>query len=280
VGLRHVLAGVVVFLALGTGATALGGEWIRTDYAVPRPDARSATIDFAAGLDRCRLCYSSLRGEIGRGEVAVGVEHDFDFHALNKDVRAGEEVVFKASAATPEGTGWGTLSIDFGDGASARVELLGRTEVRHVYRSTGDHEATARFTPFGSTPLQRTAAIAVRSAVVDLDTLPAVPADVRGATLRGTISEVRLGPRGFEVDLRDGGAAESIWLFAWNPDGWRTVERSEYSSIPAGTWIAVTAVSQGASFRTPPVMVRQPARELTIGAPVVLFPERERASGN
>jgi hypothetical protein len=280
VELPHLLAGAVVFLALATGATALGGEWIRADYAVPLRDARNASIDFAAGLDRCRICYSSLRGEIGRGEVAVGVEHDFDFYALNNDVRAGEEVVFHASAATQEGSGWGTLSIDFGDGASARVELLDRTEVRHVYRSTGEHDATARFTPFGSTPLQRSAAIGVRSAVVDLDELPDVPAQVREATLRGAISEVRLGPQGFVVDLRDGGAAESIWLFAWSPDGWRTLERSEYSSIPAGTWIAVTAMSDGASYRTPPVVVRQPASELTIGAPVVLFPERGPASGN
>ena len=280
VELRHVIAGTLVFLLLGTGATALGGEWIRTDYAVPVADARAATIAFAAGLDRCRICYSSTRGEIGRGEAAVDADHEFDFRAVNDGVRAGEEVVFQVSAATPEGSGWGALSIDFGDGASARVELLGRSEVRHVYRDTGEHQATAHFAPFIGTPLQRSTPIAVRSAVVDLDSVPDLPAEVRQATPRGAISEVRLGPGGFAVEMKDGLAAEAIWLLAWNKDGWRSVNRSQYPSIPPGTWIAITALSGGASYRTPPVVVRQPAAGLTIGAPVVLFPEREPTGGS
>ena len=280
VELRHVIAGALVFLLLGTGATALGGEWIRTDYAVPVADARAASIAFAARLDRCRICYSSSRGEIGRGEVAAAGDHKFDFRAVNDDVRAGEEVVFEASAVTSEGRGWGALSVDFGDGSTARVELLGRSEVRHVYRQTGEHQATARFAPFSGMPLQRSAEIAVRSAVVDFDRVTDVPAEVRQATLRGAISEVRLGPRGYAVELRDGATAESIWLFAWSADGWRAVDRSQYASIRPGTWIAVTALSEGASQRTPPVVVRQPAPDLTIGAPVVLFPEREPANGS
>jgi hypothetical protein len=280
VQLRHLIAGALVFLLLGTGATALGGEWIRTDYAVPVADARAASIAFAAGLDRCRICYSSTRGEIGRGEVAADGSHEFDFHALNDDVRAGEEVVFQASATTTEGRGWGALAIDFGDGFTARVEILGRSEVRHVYRDTGEHQATARFAPFSGTPIQRSTAITVRSAVVDLDSVPDLPAEVRQATPRGAISEVRLGPRGFAVEMRDGGAAESIWLFAWSKDGWRVVDRSRYASIPPGTWIAVTALSEGASHRTPPVVVRQPNPDVTIGAPVVLFPERDPSSGS
>jgi hypothetical protein len=279
VALRHVIAGALVFLLLGTGATALGGEWMRTDYAVPVADARAALIAFVSGRDRCRICYSSSRGEIGRSEVAVDAGHLFDFRAVNDDVRAGEEVIFRVSVATPVGAGWGALSVDFGDGSTARAELLGRSVVRHVYRQTGEHQATARFAPFGGTPVQRSAPIAVRSAVVDFERIPDLPADVRQATLRGAISEVRLGPRGFVVELRDGATAASIWLCAWSPEGWRAVDRSQYASIRPGTWIAVTALSEG-PHRTPPVVVRQPAPELTIGAPVVLFPEREPSSGS
>jgi hypothetical protein len=274
--LRHYVAGVVMFIGLATGATALGGEWTRSDYFIPVEAARAATIDYAAELDRCRICYSSVRGEVGRGEVVVDSDQTFEFTPLVSNIRAGEEVAFEAAARVRDGLGWGTLAIDFGDEDTARMDLRGSVRIRHAYVVPGEQRITARFTPNVGVPLQRTAVVTVVPASVAPEEVPGLPPSVRLASVRGVITRIELGPSGIAVYVNGERQDRDIWLLRWAGEQWIPVDRNGPPSPSLGkAWVAVLAASGDGSTRTPPVLLRWPEPQLTVGAPVVLYATAE-----
>ncbi len=172
----YALAAMAVFICFGSAATALGQEWTRIDYFVPAVEARAAIIRYAAPLDRCALCYSSLRGELGRGELVGNTIESFSFTAGRRagrfgdalpvqdseDIPAGTPVVFRARVAAREGAGWGALAIDFGDGqASREPNLFGHTDVSHAYQTPGVYRVVATFASAQGALLQRTLTLSV-----------------------------------------------------------------------------------------------------------------------
>jgi hypothetical protein len=95
--IADVLLATIAFVLLATGATALGGEWTRGDYFLPLARAREMAAQYAAGTDRCRACYSSLRGEIGRSDILADEDVRFAFVTEWSDVALGEAVRFVAT---------------------------------------------------------------------------------------------------------------------------------------------------------------------------------------
>ena len=268
--LPAMLLAVLVFMAAATAATALGGEWTRADYLPSLDEARTAAIRYGLGLDRCRVCYSSLRGELGRSNVVADAGHLFAFAALRDDVRVDEEALFAGKATAKDGPSYGTLAIDFGDDETARVEVLGRAEVLHRYRTPGIYRANIVFTPHDGEVQYGKAEVVVRPAAVALPEVDALPDSVKRAPARGAVSRVTLGPAGLRASLADGSSAASVWAIFWDGTRWHAASGSELESLIPGVWAYVVAADP-AGWRTEPVMLRWPIPAVTMGAPVVLY---------
>lgn len=145
----------LVFLGFATVATALGGEWTRMDYFVPARQAHDKLVAAAMSQDRCRLCLSSLRGAVGRADIVTAGDQQFAVDVSSSPARANEDVRFALRAWTSEGIGWGTIAADLGDGTSTRLEIAGRTELRHRYAAPGTYRLTIRFDPASGPPKQQ-----------------------------------------------------------------------------------------------------------------------------
>ena len=265
VGVRHATAGVAVFVAIASGLTALGGEWIRMDYLRPLDGARRDAIKYAMARDRCRICYSSFRGEVGRANVIADAEHALKFVAVRDDVRTSEDAVFEVSALARDGPGWGVLAIDFGDDQVARVDLLGTTRVRHTYLNPGLRKVSARYQPHDGAVQYGTAEVAVRPSTVSLDTVAALPDAVRRAPARERVTRVAISDGHVLVDVASGARPERVWLVAWSGGRWEVVD-----GAASGTWVGVMA--SGSGWRTDPLVLRWPPASAAIGAPVFVFP--------
>ena len=151
----YALAAVAAFVCLATALTAAGPEWTRADYFIPPVEARAAAIRYAGPLERCALCYSSLRGEVGRGELVGNTIESF-FVFTSGETISGAPIVFTARVAAREGAGWGALAIDFGDGEVTRLpSLFGHAEVSHIYAKPGAYRVVATFAPGRGSVLRR-----------------------------------------------------------------------------------------------------------------------------
>jgi hypothetical protein len=69
--------------------------------------------------------------------------------------RAHEDARLTVRAWTADGIGWGTIAADLGDGTSIRLEIAGRTELRHRYAAPGTYRLTIRFDPATGPPKQQ-----------------------------------------------------------------------------------------------------------------------------
>ena len=145
----------LVFLAFATIATALGGEWTRMDYFVPARQAHDTLVTAAMSQDRCRLCVSSTRGAVGRADIVAAGDQQFTVDVPANPARANEDARLTVRAWTADGIGWGTIAADLGDGTSARLEIAGRTELRHRYAAPGTYRLTIRFDPATGPPRQQ-----------------------------------------------------------------------------------------------------------------------------
>jgi hypothetical protein len=272
IDLGHSVSAVAAFVALATAATALGGEWTRRDYFPPPDVMRDAALAAARGIDRCRICYSSRRGEIGRITVLSGTAPTVTVQPIHHDVRVGEPAVFRVTPRSIEGDLAGTLAIDFGDETRSRIDLFGSTDIAHVYATPGVRSVIMHLTAAGGWPQQRVYDVNVRPEVVRVTDLSRLPEPVRRAPVRGAISRVWLGPAGLTVEHPDGTATgDAVAAFAWTGADWRVVPNGAADGGAPETWVAVMAVAPGASFRTEPVLVRWPDPGLWLGAPLVLF---------
>lgn len=286
VRLRHAIGGVLVFMALASGAAALGGEWTRMDYFVPIQQARTAVIDRVLPMDRCRICYSSLRGEFGRGNVLADSPVTFTFAALRAGVRLGDPAAFRATATVPEGAGWGTLAVDFGDDAVERVELLGSVDLHHAYASAGERRVTARFTPHGGTFEQRTATVTAHPSAIDPERVRGMPLALLRVPVRFTIERILVGADSVRVQTSDRsgrdlmsldaalvpGGVPQAWVLVWDGTYWHAQPWDAGLSIAAASWVAVVAVDAGGSSRAEPVFLEWPPAAAIIGSPAVVFP--------
>jgi hypothetical protein len=173
----YALATAGVFVCSATIATAVGPEWTRIDYFIPAVEARLAAVRYAEPLDRCALCYSSLRGEVGRGELVGNTIESFFVTANRRASLSGDDVlvpvdghvpvgmpvVFSVRVAAREGAGWGAVAIDFGDGEAARVpDLFGHADVEHAYRQPGAYRVIGTFASPQGVLLTRDLTISVR----------------------------------------------------------------------------------------------------------------------
>lgn len=271
VSTAHVVIATIAFVLLGTGATALGGEWTRGDYFLPVAAAREAGAKYAAGTDRCRACYSSLRGEIGRSDILADPDVRFDFGVEWSDVALGEATRFVATVTHAHGPGWGTVALDFGDGETTRVDVFGRTVIPHVYTSAGSRKAVARFTASGRPPQQYTAAVSVRPVSIAIADVEGLPAAIKAAPERGSVGRVLLGPGGLSTEGASADrTAASFWLIAWNGRRWQARTGGAIAEIPAGAWVALLRADE--ESRSAPLVFRWPHPDVAIGAPVVLNP--------
>jgi hypothetical protein len=144
------VAAVILFSA----ATALGGEWTRVDYFVPPRDAHNALIRAAAAQDRCRLCFSSTRGRLGRATIVEAGEQHVAAKVLDADATDAANVRIYIWTWTDAGIGWGSVAIDFGDGSTAHHDIAGDDSVRHRYPRPGTYRITIRFNPATGPPKQ------------------------------------------------------------------------------------------------------------------------------
>jgi hypothetical protein len=265
VSLAHFVVAVVIFIVIGTGATALGGEWTRGDYFVPLEDARRAAAAYATGIDRCRACYSSVRGEVGRSDILADPDVQFDFGAEWSEVALGDDARFRAVATKGDKAGWATVAIDFGDGETARADVFGRTIISHVYKSVGARRPVARFSAVGRAGQQFATSVSVRPVALSLSDVDGLPDSVKAAPERGSVGRVLLGPEGLVVDSSD-----TLWLIAWNGQRWQARTAAAMNEITPGTWVALLRADD--RVRSAPLMLRWPDPAVSIGAPVVLNP--------
>ena len=268
VALRHAIGGVAAFVVVASILTALGGEWVRTDYLRPLDGARRAAFEYALAHDRCRVCYSSFRGEIGRANVVADADHALTFAAVRDDVRTNEEAVFEATVRSRDGEGWGVLAIDLGDDQVARVEVLGTARVRHVYRAAGSYKVSARYQPHDGAVRYGSAEVAVRPTTVVLDEVGDLAPDIAAAPATERIARCVLTEGRPAIETASGVRPPSVSLIAWTGQGWRIMP--EAAAIVPGTWVGV--LGSGPGWRTDPVIVRWPPLSVSIGAPVIMFP--------
>jgi hypothetical protein len=263
----HVVVAALVFVILGTGATALGGEWTRGDYFLPLANAREAAAAYAARTDRCRTCYSSVRGELGRSDILADPDVQFDFGVEWSDVALGEDTRFVADASRPGGPGWGSVALDFGDGESTRIDVFGRAMIPHAYKTPGARKAVARLTSFGRAPQQRSATVTIRPVSMPISDVEGLPEAVRAAPERGSVGQVLLGPSGQLSDASSTPDA-ALWAIAWDGQRWLARTGSSIAEIPPGAWVALLRVQDGA--RSTPLFLRWPHPGVMVGTPVVL----------
>jgi hypothetical protein len=268
--IRFAVATLLAFAVVGTGATALGGEWMRLDYLQPLTEARAAALEYGLALDRCRICYSSFRGEIGRGHIVGDAGHVFTFTAARADIRAGEEAVFVANASARDGVTYGTLGVDFGDDRTSRLEVVGRAEVRHTYDRPGLIHVSARFTPHDSEVQYRSAEVAIRPSSFQMSDASGLDERVADAPIRGTINRVVTGPDGATAEMSDGSRA-AVVLLVWDGQRWTATPES---SLKPDYWVTVLALDQSRTWRSEPATVRWPPANVTIGSEVELAIQR------
>jgi hypothetical protein len=264
------IVATLIFVILASGATALGGEWTRNDYFPPFGLARQQTIEYGLALDRCRACYSSFRGITGRGNLVEDTGQRFTFSPLGDDVRVGEESLSVATAIAKDGRDYGTLAVDFGDGHSARTELFGSLDVRHVYASPGVYRVSARFAPHGSAAQHGALEVRVRPDLVSLGDAEGLPSAVADAPQRGTIARIVLEGDRLTAALSDGSPAMTVWLLAWQGDRWRVRAVNPAAMLPG--WVVAIAADPAGSWRSAPVTLRWPDARLLMGVPTALFP--------
>ncbi len=158
---RSVVAVTMTFLLLATGATALGGEWTRTDYFVPPQQAHDDLVRAAVSQDRCRVCVSSTRGPVGRSNIVEVTDQQLAVDVPG-DATTNSDVQMILRAWTDRGIGWGTVAVDFGDGTTTRTPIAGRTEVHHRYTRPGTYRLTIRFEPGQGTPKHQSLDLTLR----------------------------------------------------------------------------------------------------------------------
>ena len=257
------------FVLLGTGATALGGEWTRGDYFLPVARAREMAAQYAAGTDRCHACYSSVRGEIGRSDILADENVRFAFAVEWSDVAAGEEARFVATVKNADGPAWGSVAIDFGDGETTRADVFGSAVIPHVYRTAGTRKAVARLAAFHRVAEQFSTTVSVRPASMTIAEVDGLPVEAKASPERGSVGRVLLGPDGLlDADAPAAQRRGSLWLVAWNGERWQARPGSEIALVRAGTWVAMLRVADGS--RSAPLMLRWPNSAVAAGAPVIL----------
>ena len=159
---RLTAAAVVSFLVIASAATSLGGEMTRTDYFLPSDRAQELAIVAAIEQDRCRLCVSSLRGTVGRSDIIFAADHRLAVEGVSEPALAGQPIRIRLHAASEQGTGWGTIAADFGDGTSARMPIVGRASLVHRYATAGTYRVIIRFDPATGAPTQQSLELTVR----------------------------------------------------------------------------------------------------------------------
>jgi hypothetical protein len=126
-----VVASVVGLSVLSTLAV---GRPTHRDYRLPDPQARNAAAAALVSLDRCRVCFTTLDPQVdwrwlapnpaGTARVEIGQ----DGRSVVVDVDLGGQ---------PGQPGFGQTRLQFGDGSSRIVGVVGQARIVHRYASPG-----------------------------------------------------------------------------------------------------------------------------------------------
>jgi hypothetical protein len=128
---------LVLVVGWSTAATAQRGRWTRSEYLIGDEHARRETAEAMVALDRCRVCFASVRSQVDWTwlEPNPGGAPIVDVGVSQRTVAV--EITFGSDG---DNSGFGRVQIDFGDGtASPWTGVVGRRTIAHEYQRTGEY---------------------------------------------------------------------------------------------------------------------------------------------
>ena len=299
------VATVLVGIAAGSSiAGAWSGVPLRTRFLVPYTAARDAALRFRLDHPEGPL-WSARHGVValdGMFPNPPGVEIAVGKNAPVILVRDELAVTIEARGAD-DVSGWGTVTVDFGDGAAARTFPLVATAIaRHNYDRQGEYTVTVTVALPGRERERRQEAVKVIPPNLigpyGLERIPGLPSDVMELAVRTQIDRIAIDPSAMTLDctaasrndLPDGD--HWVWVVGYEQGNLRARLHTARRAVsggdplrfalaispapgldagrPATAIVAVPRQGASARSRSAPLSFRWPGADLTVGSPVVV----------
>lgn len=272
---HFIAAGFACLAAAGTVVSAARGEFVRADFMPTPVEVRDRALESFREQGRCTACAATGFGEANPVEV-IG----FETTALSLDLASapGPGLSYRLRAVAARGEkerGWGSLSVDFGDGVVERdSRVFGERVLDHTYRTPGMYVVKTSFDSGGGVRFDDERLLNVRgrpesrAAPPALGSISGLPPPARDSRRTATITDVLVGGGGVDVrhDAGDRWSDEEVWLATHTAAGWLATPVSGPVNPPAsGALVGVLVVARGMApaERTNLAMFHWPAAEVS-----------------
>jgi len=272
---RFIAGGFAILAAAGTVVSAARGEFVRSDFMPTPAEVRDRALESFREQGRCTACAATGFGEANPVDVL-----GFATTALSLDLAPtpGPGLSYRLRAVAVRGEterGWGSLSVDFGDGVVERdSRVFGERDLDHTYPAPAMYVVKTSFDSGGGVRFDDERLLNVRgrpesrTAPPALDNISRLPPAARDSRRTATITDVFVGGGGVDVRHDAGGrwSGEDVWLVTHTAAGWLAAPVNGPVNPPAsGAMVGVLVVARGmaSAERTGLAMFHWPPAEVT-----------------